>query len=287
MVARRTRPASRDEHGESGESGESAGHGSAAGSLPTALPARDDDMFQAVSLARVSQLIVQQIRVLIRQGRLQPGDRLPSERELCERFGVSRVTVREALRVLEAGGLIEIRVGARGGAFVTAPTSAQVGAGLADLIALSSLTATDITEARQVVEVGIVPLVVERATDEDIADLRAMCDAHAAALTTETYSMSMSADFHVRLAAATHNPAIEMLVHSFHGPMLMSMLEAQVVAPLMGHRGSEEHRALVEAIAQRDLPKAQHIMATHLERTASRVAQEPTVAGRPRGDSQD
>ncbi|MGN6522161.1 MAG: FadR/GntR family transcriptional regulator [Actinomycetes bacterium] len=244
-------------------------------------------MFQAVSLARVSQLIVQQIRVLIRQGRLQPGDRLPSERELCERFGVSRVTVREALRVLEAGGLIEIRVGARGGAFVTAPTSAQVGAGLADLIALSSLTATDITEARQVVEVGIVPLVVERATDEDIADLRAMCDAHAAALTTETYSMSMSADFHVRLAAATHNPAIEMLVHSFHGPMLMSMLEAQVVAPLMGHRGSEEHRALVEAIAQRDLPKAQHIMATHLERTASRVAPEPTVAGRSRGDSQD
>src|SRR5262245_53241973 len=99
----------------------------------------DVDMFKAVSLNRVSQAIVEQVKLLLRQGRLKPGDRLPSERELCERFGVSRVTVREALRVLEAGGLIDIRVGARGGAFVTSPTSQQIGEGLADLLNLSPL----------------------------------------------------------------------------------------------------------------------------------------------------
>lgn len=232
----------------------------------------DVDMFKAVSLNRVSQAIVEQVKLLLRQGRLKPGDRLPSERELCERFGVSRVTVREALRVLEAGGLIDIRVGARGGAFVTSPTSQQIGAGLADLLNLSPLTATDVTEARQVFELGIVPLVVERATDEDIAALRDMVRTHQAALDRGEYLMSMSADFHVRVAACTHNPAIEMLVQSFHGPLLMSLLEAQVVAPLMGHRGTEEHIAFIDAIDARDVERARSIMREHLQRTADRVA---------------
>jgi GntR family transcriptional regulator, transcriptional repressor for pyruvate dehydrogenase complex len=229
------------------------------------------DMFKAVSLNRVSQAIVDQIKQLLRQGRLKPGDRLPSERELCERFGVSRVTVREALRVLEAGGLIEIRVGARGGAFVTSPTSQQVGEGLADLLNLSPLTARDVTEARQVFELGIVPLVVERATDDDIAALYEMVHDHQAALDRGDYEMSMSADFHVRVAACTHNPAIESLVQSFHGPLLMSLLEAKVVAPLMGRRGCEEHRAFIDAIAGRDVERALSIMREHLQRTADRV----------------
>lgn len=236
----------------------------------------DGEMFKTVSLSRVSQAIVEQIRTLLRQGRLRPGDRLPSERELCERFGVSRVTVREALRVLEAGGLIEVRVGARGGAFVTTPTSRKVGEGLADLLNLSPLTAAEVTEARQVFELGIVPMVVERATDEDIAALRDLTLAHQRALECGDYTMSLSADFHVRVAACTHNAAIEMLVQSFHGPLLMSLLEAQVIAPLMGHRGSGEHREFIEAVADRDVHRAREIMREHLQRTADRVG---TVAG--------
>jgi DNA-binding FadR family transcriptional regulator len=114
--------------------------------------ANKDGMFTAVSPNRMSEAIVDQIKTLIRTNRLRPGDRLPSERELCERMGVSRVTVREALRILEAGGLVEIRVGARGGAFVTTPSSERLGAGLADLITLAPVTAVEVTEARLVVE---------------------------------------------------------------------------------------------------------------------------------------
>lgn len=231
----------------------------------------DVAMFKAVTLNRVSQAIVEQVKLLLREGRLKPGDRLPSERELCERFGVSRVTVREALRVLEASGLIDIRVGARGGAFVTSPTSQQVGEGLANLLNLSPLTAAQVTEARQVFELGIVPLVVERATDEDIDELREMVAEQQAAVEHGEYKMSMSADFHVRVAACTHNPAIEMLVQSFHGPLLMSLLKAQDVEPRMGHRGATEHSKFIDAIAVRDVAKAQEIMRVHLQRTADVV----------------
>jgi len=241
------------------------------GALVTPAPP-SADLFSPVSLGRVSQVIVDQVRLLIHDGRLTPGDRLPSERELCERFGVSRVTVREALRVLEAGGLVEIRVGARGGAFVTTPTSARVGEGIADLLKLSPLTAAEVTEARMVFEIGIVPMVVERATDDDIAALKDILERQRAALKDRSYSMTLSAEFHARVAACTHNLAIEMLVQSFHGPLLMSLREAQVVAPLMGHRGNTEHTDFVAAVARRDVEAATAIMRKHLQRTADRVA---------------
>jgi DNA-binding FadR family transcriptional regulator len=228
----------------------------------------EQGMFTAVSANRMSEAIVAQIRNLIRTNRLVPGDRLPSERELCEQFGVSRVTVREALRVLEAGGLIEIRVGARGGAFVTTPTSDQLSAGLADLINLASVTAYEVTEARIVFELGIIPMVVERATDEDIEDLRELTREHIAALKRGEYTMAMSAQFHNRVGACTHNAAIEMLVHSFHGPLLMSLREARTAAPVMGQRGTYEHRDFVEAIAERNVDEATAIMRRHIERTA-------------------
>jgi DNA-binding FadR family transcriptional regulator len=229
-------------------------------------------MFTAVSPNRMSEAIVDQIKTLIRTNRLRPGDRLPSERELCERMGVSRVTVREALRILEAGGLVEIRVGARGGAFVTTPSSERLGAGLADLITLAPVTAVEVTEARLVFELGIIPTIVERATDEDIEDLRRLTRDHVAALRQGEYTMAKSAEFHVRLGACTHNGAIEMLVHSFHGPLLMSLREASTASPLMGQRGTYEHRDLVEAIAARDVAAATELMHRHLSRTARRLA---------------
>lgn len=243
--------------------------------------AGQDNLFSVVSANRMSEAIVAQIRALMRSNRLRPGDRLPSERELCERFGVSRVTVREALRVLEAGGLVDIRVGARGGAFVTTPSSDRLGAGLADLINLSPVTSIEVTEARLVFELGIVPIVVERATTKDIDELRAMTSTHLEALRRNEYTMAMSAQFHNRVSACTHNAAIEMLVHSFHGPLLMSLREAATAAPLMGQRGTVEHRDFVEAIAERNTEKARTIMEKHIGRTARRLSRAAAEKANP------
>jgi GntR family transcriptional repressor for pyruvate dehydrogenase complex len=236
------------------------------------------DLLSKVSVGRISEVIVDQIRLLIRSGQLTAGDRLPSERELCERFGVSRVTVREALRVLEANGLVDIRVGARGGAFVTAPSSRMVGEGIADLISLSSLSALEVTEARMIFELGLVPLVCERATEEDIAALYEICDRSSAALESVDYPLTLSAEWHNRFARCSHNRAIALLAESLHDPMIRSLQEARSTAPSHGRGGVEEHRALVDAVAARDVERATELMRVHLTRTASRVAggEEPT-----------
>src|SRR3954467_7271501 len=129
-------------------------------------------LFAPVSVARASSSIADQIRQAIVGGRLRQGERLPPERELAEQFGVSRVTVRDALRALEAMGLIEVRVGARGGAFVTVPSGSVVGQTMSDMMMMQALTPEDIVEARLILELGTVTLACARATAEDLETMR-------------------------------------------------------------------------------------------------------------------
>ncbi len=231
-------------------------------------------LFSRINPGRISAIIVDQIRLLMRQGQLQPGDRLPAERELCEHFGVSRVTVREALRVLEANGLVEIRVGARGGTFVRSPSKERVGEGILDYLTMSAVTSGDVTELRMVLELGIIPLVCERATEQDVDELLALCHKARESLAAGTYDVSMSAEFHTRVAQCAHNGAIELLLPSLQGPLRMSLEEAQQVAPEMGRRGVQEHLAFVEAVRDRKVATAVEIMRAHLERTAARVGRD-------------
>lgn len=231
----------------------------------------DAGLFRPVNVGRASEDVVRQIKSAIHSGQLRPGDALPSERELTGRLGVSRVTVRDALRTLEATGLVEIRVGARGGAFVTAPEPGYVGEGLANMLLLSSTSPEDVTEARMIFELGAIPLVCERRTDEDITELEEICARADAALKAGDFDVRLSAEFHIRLAAAAHNTAIALIVDSFQGPLLMSLARAKDVAPRMGRQGAREHRKLVDAIRRRDVDEAHDLMKRHLGRTAARL----------------
>lgn len=226
-------------------------------------------LFPPVAVGRVSQAIVDQVRQLIRSGDLPLGSRLPPERDLSALFGVSHVTVREALRVLEANGLVEIRLGSRGGAFVTAPTTGHAGAGLTDLLSTSALSAVHVTELREVFELGLVPLVCDRATESDLEELVRLCNEAEQARAHQTYGVAMSFEFHLSVARASHNPAAAMLLQSFREPVLMSLREAHHE----GTQGVDEHRAFVDAVRARDVARARETMRAHLQRTAARVSQ--------------
>jgi DNA-binding FadR family transcriptional regulator len=232
----------------------------------------DGALFSPVGTGRVSSEIVGRIKDAIRSGVLAPGDQLPPERDLTRQLGVSRVSVRDALRMLEAHGLVEVRVGARGGAFVTAPAPDLVGEGLADMLMLADVDPAQVTEARMVFELGLLELACARATADDVADLDAICDRADAALAAGAYEPSLSAEFHARLARATHNDALALLAISFQAPLARSLRRAQEADPAAGRQGAVEHRELVRALAARDPQRAREIMAAHLGRTAARVA---------------
>lgn len=232
-------------------------------------------MFTPVSNGRISGEIVGQIKAAIRDRRLAPGDQLPAERDLTKLLGVSRVSVRDALRALEAHGLIEVRVGAHGGAFVTAPAPKLVGEGLTNMLMLASVTPAEVTEARIVFELAMLDLAVQRATDEDIAALDEICGRADASLATGSYDVALSAEFHTRLARCTHNQAVALFADTFHAVVVASLEEAKQIDPAVGQAGTAEHRALVDAIRTRDAAAARAIMSKHLGRTAQRVGRKP------------
>jgi DNA-binding FadR family transcriptional regulator len=225
----------------------------------------DGAMFAPVAVARASSAIAEQIRGAMVSGRLKAGDRLSPERELAEQFGVSRVTVRDALRSLEAMGLIEVKVGARGGAFVTAPNGSKVAQTMSDMMLMAATTPEDIVEARLIVELGTVSLACARATDDDLAALRELSDRAEAALAAGTYTRDLSWDFHALLARAAHNGAVDGLTQSFRSSLSMHPMRVRE-----GNRAYErtvaEHRAILDALVRRDGTSARREMAEHLLR---------------------
>jgi GntR family transcriptional repressor for pyruvate dehydrogenase complex len=227
--------------------------------------AESQGMFAPIAVARASSAIAEQIRTAIVTGQLGQGDRLPPERELAEQFGVSRVTVRDALRALEAMGLIDVRVGARGGAFVTVPSGDVVGQTMSDMMMMQAITPEDIVEARLVVELGTITIACSRAGDEDIGRLRELCERGREALKAKTYTRELSWEFHALLAGITHNGAIEGLTQSFRSSLSMHPIRTREGARAF-ERTVEEHDRILEALERRDGAAARREMATHLLR---------------------
>lgn len=200
---------------------------------------------------RTSGRIVDQLRGLIRSGQLPLGERLPPERELCERYGVSRVTVREALRVLEAGGLVDIRLGSHGGAFVTAPAAQRAAGAVDDYFTLTPLPDGELAEARRVLELGVVPLACERADTQDLERLSQACDALERAQEGGDSAWPAAREFHLNLARAGRNHALEVLIWPLLGASA-------------GEQPSSDFRRLLDAVRDRDSHRATEILREQL-----------------------
>lgn len=164
--------------------------------------------FKKIRSARAFEEIAEQIRAEVAGGRLTVGTRLPSERALSEMFGVSRNTLREALRSLENSGLLRLQKGAAGGAFISERSDAVVSTGLKDMYHLGSIKPRELTEARIWLEAVIVREACRRATKKDIEALNGCIEASFRASEAGDFQLraEKNIEFHRILAEITGNP---------------------------------------------------------------------------------
>jgi DNA-binding FadR family transcriptional regulator len=162
-----------------------------------------------------------QLRSMFVDGHLRPGDRLPPERELSQLLGVSRSALREALRTLEIGGVVRLRKGRNGGAFITAGDLNAVTVNFRDMLTLGNLKFEELAEARIWLAEIVIRVACERAGEADFealeSNVREAERMFLAGLHAEKVELNL--DFHNILARATRNPVLAMNVRSLQDLM--------------------------------------------------------------------
>lgn len=192
---------------------------------------------------------------LVEQGSLKPGDRLPSERLLSERMGVSRATLREALRVMQLRGLIESRRGA--GTFIAKGKAEDL------TLALHHLALQDIFQLRLLIEPSIAALAAEHATSKDISRLESVLRRQEQQLRRKKNMAETDEVFHSALAESTHNRALLQM-----GSSLMKVISPSRNENLQTRERARlslfSHRRIVDAIKVRDPVEARSAMEEHI-----------------------
>ncbi len=220
-------------------------------------------VYKAVRTSRLYEQIVQQIEESILKGALKPGDQLPAERELAQRFGVSRTAVREAVKALREKGLVEAFTGR--GTFITDGTSQAIRQSL-DLIAKIGQPdgSTDLAEVRAMLEPEIAALAATRAEEQHLATMREAIAVMDRSRQDPDAFIEADLDFHLSLAEAAANPLILSLIDSIVGLLREQRLRIFNVdgGP---ERGQFHHKRILEAIEQRDAEKARATMRAHLQ----------------------
>ena len=177
-------------------------------------------MFQAAKQTKVFQDVVEQIQEAIFDGRLKTGETLPAERELKSMFNVSRGTLREALRVLEQKGLIEIRLGVGGGSVVKSIDTEQVRESIGLLIRSQNISLGHLAEFREDVEGIVAAHAAERHTADDIKLLRQLLAQAHKCVNQESPQrnafIKLDKQIHMNMAVISGNPIYISVLHSIH-----------------------------------------------------------------------
>jgi GntR family transcriptional regulator, transcriptional repressor for pyruvate dehydrogenase complex len=220
-------------------------------------------IYRAVRASRLFEQIVKQVEESILKGRLRPGEQLPAERDLAQKFGVSRTAVREALKTLREKGLVEAYSGR--GTFVTSGTSKAIRQSLDVMVRMNPQEGLlHLAELRQMLEPEIAARAATRIDEQLLATMQEAVAQMDAYLEDPDGYVEADLDFHLALAEAVGNPLILSLLDSIVG-----MLRAQRmrIFKVEGgpERGQFHHKRILAAIETRDAEDAREAMRAHLK----------------------
>ena len=225
-----------------------------------------EEMFKPVQSDRISSVIVDQIKEAVFQKKLKAGDKLPSERQLIDQFKTSRVTIREALRTLEQFGILEIRRGMEGGAFIRDPNTKFINNFLQDMFSMGKIKISNLTEARMAIEPFSVRLAAERMTEDYLQKVKQNIEEAGECLNkgNKNDARLLDLEFHRLIAHASENPVIFFMIDS-----IMDIMENNISSiPLSMEpveRTNQYHGEIYAALKDRDIRRAQDLMLEHIQ----------------------
>jgi len=250
-------------------------------SLPTGFASQRAEgraVYKLVRTSRLYEQIVQQIEESIVKGDLKPGDQLPAERELAQRFGVSRTAVREAVKALREKGLVEAYSGR--GTFITDGTTQAVRQSLDLMVKIGQPEgSTHLAEVRAILEPEIAALAAVRIQEAELVTMReAVATMDKAGQDPEAY-IEADLDFHLALAEGAANPLILSLLDSIVGLLREQRLRIFKVSG-GPERGQIHHKRILDAVEHHDAMKAHEAMRAHLYQVRD-DSQSPAVKRAP------
>jgi DNA-binding FadR family transcriptional regulator len=262
---RRPRPPKKEEP--TGDSGKGPRKG------PKSAAGQESGLFVPLPPRRTYIEVERQIRSLIYSGNLKPGDRLPSEKELAAQIGVGRLSVREALRMLEQAGFITVRQGVRGGSYINELDSKVTVESMFNLVWQGDVRVEDVVEARCEVEALVLKRAFGRITEDRLLALESSVrelEMLVAEGREEEYPVHpLLTEFHVLLAEFTENPIFPIILKVLIGVALRVMVPATVSLKRLEKHASS-HRAIFDALKEGRLDDASEAMDRHLREVGNR-----------------
>jgi len=234
----------------------------------------------AIEVPKSCDVLAQRLREQILAGGFSPGDCLPTERDLVAETGLSRGSVREALRILEAEGLLQTRPGRYGGSIVCRPSENLLARQVGSFARGRGVAFQTLIEAREALEPMLAQLAAHNHTDEDMAALDAITiRLEAAALADLPAFLAENVKWHWALAVASHNELLRAFMASIAGLIHASSRAEHVASDEVRGLVVAAHRRILQAIRDRDGEAARRRMARHVQAYSDRIRD--TSAGTP------
>lgn len=223
--------------------------------------------FIPIKQQRLSEEVHRQLKEAILEGHYKPGDRLPSEKLFCEAFGVGRPVIREALRFLENSGLISVKAGAGGGAFVQKIEANILTNTFEGIVKLDGISMEELTEARLALEMAALPLALERVQEKDIRALEENLN-EAEENLHKGIRAKKSLAFHVLLVKASGNQLLTKIAEALLD-LMGKILDQYPHSFERSRKVLEEHRDLIESLKTGDMGKVRQKLLKHIRDTLS------------------